>query len=331
LVLLAGLFFALPAQAVVYTLSLDYSGTMSTGAHGTTEIAPPGTTLNVVFAVPAILTTETTVTDFISASLGGGFSACGNITQVTIPQPPNPKFPLYASWVLVSWSGLCGADNSFIGATAWFIPTITTLGTYTAFLDRYNNVLGTLSIEEPPLTFAGGALPAGAMGSAFAEPLPVTGGTPPYTWSIISGRLPDGLSLNSATGQISGSPLNPGSSIVTIQVTDSNAPAETATAAIVLTVGTNALTIATTSLPSGEAGVPYSQNLTAMGGTGPLTWSLEPGTSLPPGLTLNSSTGQIGGTPTTAANNYRFLVRVTDSTYPTPQVASAILQLAITN
>ena len=63
--------------------------------------------------------------------------------------------------------------------------------------------------------------------------------------------------------------------------------------------------------PSGQAGVAYSDALAVTGGTGPFTWSVSGG-SLPPGLTLNSSTGVLSGTPTTAGL-YSFTVQVTDS------------------
>ncbi|WP_159431257.1 S-layer homology domain-containing protein [Thermophilibacter mediterraneus] len=60
----------------------------------------------------------------------------------------------------------------------------------------------------------------------------------------------------------------------------------------------HAPTITTESLPGGPVGTSYSQTLTATGTT-PITWSVTSG-SLPAGLTLNGSTGEIAGTPTTA-------------------------------
>jgi hypothetical protein len=65
---------------------------------------------------------------------------------------------------------------------------------------------------------------------------------------------------------------------------------------------TGGLTITTTSLRRGMVGVSYSDGLAASGGTQPYSWSLASG-SLPPGLTLNSSTGAITGTPTTAGTS----------------------------
>jgi len=63
-------------------------------------------------------------------------------------------------------------------------------------------------------------------------------------------------------------------------------------------------------LPDGRVGMPYSQTLTASGGTPPYTFAVAPG-SLPPGLSL-SSAGVLSGTPTTAGSS-TFAVMVTDS------------------
>ena len=63
--------------------------------------------------------------------------------------------------------------------------------------------------------------------------------------------------------------------------------------------------------PGGEVNVAYTDQLTVTGGTSPFTWSVGTGT-LPPGLTLNASTGLLAGTPTTAGT-YSFSVKVTDS------------------
>ena len=69
--------------------------------------------------------------------------------------------------------------------------------------------------------------------------------------------------------------------------------------------------VTTTSLANGQATQSYSQTLVASGGTSPITWSISAG-SLPPGLSLNASTGAITGTPTTAGT-YNITVKATDA------------------
>ena len=85
------------------------------------------------------------------------------------------------------------------------------------------------------------------------------------------------------------------------------------------------LTVTTTSLPAGQAGVAYAQTLQANGGVTPYTWSVSSG-SLPAGTAL-SPTGIVSGTPTTAGAS-SFTVEVKDSE-STPQTATASLTISI--
>jgi hypothetical protein len=71
--------------------------------------------------------------------------------------------------------------------------------------------------------------------------------------------------------------------------------------------------ITTPSLPAGKVGVGYAQALTPAGGTPPYgNWSVATG-SLPPGLSLNSATGAISGTPVAISGTFIFTVTLTDS------------------
>ncbi len=83
---------------------------------------------------------------------------------------------------------------------------------------------------------------------------------------------------------------------------------------------TGALQINTPALPNAITQTAYSGALSATGGTTPYTWSVTSG-SLPPGLNLNSSSGAITGTPTTAGT-FTFTAQAKDSS-PAPQTATA--------
>jgi hypothetical protein len=85
------------------------------------------------------------------------------------------------------------------------------------------------------------------------------------------------------------------------------------------------LSVNTSSLPSGQVGVAYSQTLSASGGTAPYTWSSG---VLPAGLSLATSTGVVSGTPTTAVSSSSITFTVTDSGTPT-QSKSVTLSLTI--
>ena len=157
-------------------------------------------------------------------------------------------------------------------------------------------------------------LPGGTVNASYSATLTASGGVTPYTWSVVSGSLPTGLSLNSMTGGINGTPTTAGSSAFTVQVSDSQNPSGTDTKQLSITINpaqVAPLNITTTSLPIGRRFVAYSQTLIATGGTRPYSWSLSSG-ALPPGLALNGVTGVISGTPTNKGR-WSFTVRVRDS------------------
>jgi hypothetical protein len=173
----------------------------------------------------------------------------------------------------------------------------------------------TIAVTALPLAVTTTGLPTGTMGQPYAATLAASGGVTPYTWSLSPGQgsLPAGLTLDPSTGSIGGAPDGPGTSTFTVQVTDSDNPAVTATAQLEIIVGAP-LAVSTTSLPTALQGQSYSQTLTAVGGIAPYTWSVSSG-SLPPGLSLDPSTGIISGSPSTLGKSL-FVVTVTDSGNP---------------
>ncbi len=164
-----------------------------------------------------------------------------------------------------------------------------------------------------PLTITGPAsLPAGTVNVAYtATTITASGGTQPYVWSATG--LPAGLSIGSASGVISGTPTADSGSpySVTVKVTDSANPGNTATMAYTIAVEALPLTITTGLLPAGVVNVAYTATtITASGGTQPYSWAI---TGLPPGLTANGG-GVISGTPTTSVGSpFGVIVKVTDS------------------
>jgi subtilisin family serine protease len=159
---------------------------------------------------------------------------------------------------------------------------------------------------------------------SYAASLAATGGTPPYTWSVESGALPAGISLNPSTGALSGTPSTaPGTYPFTARVDD--AASQHATKLLSIAV-VDVLSISTTSLPGGTVGQSYSQTLSATGGKTPYTWSVSSG-NLPPGLTLGGSSAVISGTPT-SAGSYSFTVQVADGRQTDTQVLSIVVAAA---
>ncbi len=184
----------------------------------------------------------------------------------------------------------------------------------------------TLTVNPGALGLNTSSLATGTVGQTYSAALAATGGVAPYTWSISSGSLPAGLSLNPATGAITGSPTAAGSSTVGVTVTDSSTPASaTATQTFTLViVKSGQLAVSTASLPAGVVNQAYSAPLAAAGGTGPYTWTAS---GVPAGIAVNPSTGVISGTPT-RAGAFTMTVKVTDSSKPT-QAATAKVALTV--
>src|ERR1035437_926223 len=167
-----------------------------------------------------------------------------------------------------------------------------------------------LVVNAPTMTVtAASSLPAGTVGVPYNQKLPLVanGGTPPYAWSLIAGSVP-GLSFDPSILTIGGTPSTAGAFNFTIQATDS--ANLTATRSLSLTVNPASLSITTArQLPDARLNQPYTQSIAASGGLPPYRWSTS---GLPAGLTINSTTGQITGTPT-AAGSFGIAITVSDS------------------
>ena len=164
-----------------------------------------------------------------------------------------------------------------------------------------------VAITVTPATLAG----TPKVGVSFSETLTASGGATPYTFAMAGGStLPTGLSLSPA-GVISGTPTAAGAFSFTVQATDSSSISGQRTYSGSVAAATVVLTPAASTLPAARLNTAYAgQTFTASGGTAPYTYASS-GT-LPTGMTLNASTGVLGGTPT-AAGSFTFNITATDS------------------
>ena len=158
---------------------------------------------------------------------------------------------------------------------------------------------------SPAVHFTTEALPDGTVGQAYAVTLAAAGGTGPYIY--ITDGLPLGLSLNGATGRISGTPSEPGTFFVAMTAYDQTDDSKTVKL-LPLTVLPAASNFRFTTLifDNGEVELYYDdQYLTADAVTTPVTYSSS---GLPPGLAFDTVTGAVTGIPTTVGT---YLVEVT--------------------
>jgi len=120
-------------------------------------------------------------------------------------------------------------------------------------------------------------LPAGTVGEPYSRTLQAKGGTPKYIWSITAGNLPDGLTLNQATSEISGTPTTADTFHFTVQVRDSKNQTDTQDLSITIQtaqINDNAEHISKT-IPDGKEMSPnqsFTQTWTIKN-TGNTTWN----------------------------------------------------------
>jgi len=155
------------------------------------------------------------------------------------------------------------------------------------------------------------------------------GGKGPYTYRLASGSvMPPGLTFadSGGVGLIQGTPTTPGTYSFTVEVTDTYSPPERISQLFTLDV-LNGLVLPQTTLPDAVKSLAYQEQIQPAGGTPPYHFVLGQFSSMPPGLTLNTATGKISGTPTTIGDSY-LVVLITDSA-PTPVTINPLVTLHV--
>lgn len=152
------------------------------------------------------------------------------------------------------------------------------------------------------------------LGQHYSSTVNATGGDKPISFSIASGSLPPGLNLSIGLDQrsftISGTATVPGD--YTFQIGAVDASAHKAFKVYTISVGgiTN-----TSPLPQGTYNRPYAETIQAVGGDGIYTFHLTLG-SLPAGLSLNTVSGAIHGTPTSKLGETQiFTITASNNTF----------------
>lgn len=220
-------------------------------------------------------------------------------------------------WSIASGSLPAGLTISPTTGLISGTPTAQGTSNFTVQVEDSTNATATAAASitiVSPLSLTGGPQPEGTVGVAYSTSLVASGGLTPYSWSVVSGSLPAGITISSATGVISGVPTAKVTANFTVQVKDS--VGATASAAASITI--NSPLTMTNTLPNGTVGVSYSASIGASGGTAPYSCSITAGT-LPGGLSLSGCA--VSGTPTTAGSS-TVTVKVTDSSTPVQTVSA---------
>ena len=148
-----------------------------------------------------------------------------------------------------------------------------------------------------PVIFASTEMrPRALVGSAYSDTLVASGGDGSFAWAISSGALPQGLTLATATGVVTGTPTSEGRFDFTATATSGSL---TASRSFTIVAVRPLAIVSDTMLPRAVIGTPYTRTLASEGGVGSVKWSVSGGT-LPAGLALDETTGTLAGTPSTA-------------------------------
>lgn len=297
------------------TVTVNPTGLTPKVYTGSITITAPGAT-NKTLTVAVTLTVNAAVPT-ISSTWPTGLIQGSSASEVTV-------------------NGSSYYSNSTVAATG-FTPASTvtvTDGTNTASQTFYIPVYGA---SATTLALAvGSPMPSGVVGTAYAQALSAAGGHSPYSYALLSGALPPGLSISGAS--LSGTPSAAGSYQAWIQVTDSSAtPVSTAGFVQIAIAPSGSTALAVTPpamLASGAVGTAYGPvTLTATGGTGgPYTWSA---TNLPTGMALSAG-GVLSGTPSTDGSLGPIAATVVGSgamlaSVPAADLANAgLLRMAVT-
>ena len=297
---------AIPTGTFLSTTSGTVSGTPTQGGAFNYTIAvtdADGITVSAVTSGTITGGVALTPTNSFDTVVGRTYSQ----TNVGSGGSPPYVFTLYAGSLpnglsLSSTSGTVSGTPTTAGPINYTIELTDTTGA-TATATTTGTMAAVIALTATPSTYTG-------VGAVYSQVNTVSGGKAPFTYTISNGATPLGTTLNPATGTVSGTPTTAGVFNYTVTVTDSDGTAYTATAQSTGTIAT-AVTLTATASPATEVGRPYSQTNVAAGGIAPYTYSVSAGT-LPLGTSLNTSTGTVSGT-TSTAGAFSYTIKVADS------------------
>lgn len=226
------------------------------------------------------------------------------------------------------------------GAGAITITSVTMRDCSNAPIAVSAGAAGALTVTTNAIVLAPASLPAGTSGTAFSQTITASGSSGPFTYSVVAGALPAGVTL-SPGGLLSGTPLANGTFNFTVRASESGGCFGQRAYSLDLTCPT--IVLSPVYLPDGAVGLGYTANISAAGGVAPVVYTVSAGT-LPAGLLLTSS-GGLEGTPTAAGTSV-FTITATDAagctgsraytadifaTSPVSSVAASTTGIAITS
>jgi hypothetical protein len=280
----------------------------------------------------------------------GRLSPCVKSSSADVPTVTVGGVPAtvgYAGWVAGSIAGLYqiniklpgSAAGPFTDATGATVSSITAPVSLPVVVtaNSLTSQSGVTLWVAPRLKVVAPTALTGTVGTAWASSnnsVVASEGTSPYRYALTSGLLPSGLSLNTSTGAITGTPAanTAGSYTVTVTATDSaNVPVRDSVTFTVTIAGGLVVASSGTAPYTGTFGTANATltTISATGGVYPYTFAITSPASLPTGMTIDANTGVIGITALTPAGTYHVTVTATDSTADTPLTGTATFDIVV--
>ena len=207
-----------PAHAAgLVNVAVITPGGSATLTNGYTYSSVPAPTVGPVSAMVAANSSANPIT----LSLSGG--AASSVSVASAPSHGSAS----ASGTSITYTPTAG----FSGADSFTYTATNTTGTSSP-------ATVTITVSAPTLAIIPTTLPDGTQGTAYSQTVSASGGTAPYSYAITAGTLPTGLSLNTSTGAISGTPSTSGTFNLTVTATDANSA--TGSQAYSITIGVQA-------------------------------------------------------------------------------------------